>query len=517
LAGIKDASDKKILVDMLIWAIDNPPPANYLLISGDRDFSNALHKLKMRQYNILLAQPPNVSQALTAAAKSVWLWKSFVAGEPQLAESPHIISTANGSADDLHSPQNHVSESSDTTPPVQNSIKFDEQKAGNGKVDKQYKVKQSRKIQTDNVFKSASNEETSVDGVSDSPKVSAASQPNHSHNSSSSSIPAPEFHNGANVTPRIQPFILTKKPVKPDHSHQRSAPHDFYHGKKPGVSTESTSKNGAPDFGTGTSNCHPKKQKPQSSRPARPQNAVNHRPHGGSSNFQTSNTYRSNSSPPPVGHSGIPTAPLQSWPSGPPGPPYHGPPTNYPDMNQLNISEYPRGHDSHGLNINYRPSHPISPHIVQPGYGDYNYRHPTPTNMSSNMQNNGYWGVNPRCTHPSPDPQGLVRHILSALEVLKAEKIPPTEQSIADCICYGDANLPNFDVKMALQLAMQQQAVIMKKLGNMPFYLGKNENLWNCVNIMDDNAKYPKETFDAVHRFISSAHGYSAMMNSQSR
>jgi hypothetical protein len=265
LAGIKDASDKKILVDMLIWAIDNPPPANYLLISGDRDFSNALHKLKMRQYNILLAQPPNVSQALTAAAKSVWLWKNFVAGEPQLAESPYIISAANGSADDLDSSQNHVSESSDTTPPVQNSIKFVEQKSGNGKVDKQYKGRQSRKNQTDNVSKSASNEETSVDGVSDSPKVSAASQPNPSHNSSSLSVPGPEFHNGAKVTPIIQPFILTKKHVKPAHSHQRSAPHDFYHGKKPGVSTESTSKNGAPDFGTGTSNCHPKKQKPQSS------------------------------------------------------------------------------------------------------------------------------------------------------------------------------------------------------------------------------------------------------------
>jgi hypothetical protein len=186
-------------------------------------------------------------------------------------------------------------------------------------------------------------------------------------------------------------------------------------------------------------------------------------------------------------------------------------------MNQLNISEYPRGHDSQGLNINYRPNHPNAPHIVQPGYGDYNYTHPIPTNMSSNMQNNVYWGVNPRCTQPSSDPQGLVRYILSALEVLKAKKIPPTEKSIADCICYGDANLPNFDVKTALQLAMQQQAVIMKKLGNVPFYLRKNENLWNCVNIMDDNAKYAKETFDAVHRFISSAHGYSAMMNSQSR
>ncbi|KAK8982120.1 hypothetical protein V6N11_037297 [Hibiscus sabdariffa] len=54
-AGVRDASDKKILVDMLFWAVDNPAPANYLLISGDRDFSNALHQLRMRRYNILLA------------------------------------------------------------------------------------------------------------------------------------------------------------------------------------------------------------------------------------------------------------------------------------------------------------------------------------------------------------------------------------------------------------------------------------------------------------------------------
>ncbi|GFP88445.1 meiosis arrest female protein 1, partial [Phtheirospermum japonicum] len=54
-AGVKDASDKKILVDMLFWAVDNPAPTNYFLISGDRDFSNALHQLRMRRYNILLA------------------------------------------------------------------------------------------------------------------------------------------------------------------------------------------------------------------------------------------------------------------------------------------------------------------------------------------------------------------------------------------------------------------------------------------------------------------------------
>ncbi|XP_044482466.1 uncharacterized protein LOC123208900 [Mangifera indica] len=82
--GVKDASDKKILVDMLFWAVDNPAPANIMLISGDRDFSNALHQLRMRRYNILLAQPQKASAPLLAAAKSIWLWTSLVAGGPPL-------------------------------------------------------------------------------------------------------------------------------------------------------------------------------------------------------------------------------------------------------------------------------------------------------------------------------------------------------------------------------------------------------------------------------------------------
>jgi hypothetical protein len=79
---VKDASDKKILVDMLLWAVDNPAPANYLLISGDRDFSNALHQLRMRRYNVLLAQPFCASAPLTAAAKFVWSWPVLIAGGP---------------------------------------------------------------------------------------------------------------------------------------------------------------------------------------------------------------------------------------------------------------------------------------------------------------------------------------------------------------------------------------------------------------------------------------------------
>ncbi|KAK6139488.1 hypothetical protein DH2020_026773 [Rehmannia glutinosa] len=96
--GVKDASDKRILVDMLFWAVDNPPPANYLLISGDGDFSNALHLLRMRRYNILLAQPQKASALLVAAAKSVWLWTSLSAAGLPLSkvESAQFVNNGYG-------------------------------------------------------------------------------------------------------------------------------------------------------------------------------------------------------------------------------------------------------------------------------------------------------------------------------------------------------------------------------------------------------------------------------------
>ncbi|XP_062144310.1 uncharacterized protein LOC133851756 isoform X3 [Alnus glutinosa] len=88
-AGVKDASDKKILVDILFWAVDNPAPANFMLISADRDFSNALHQLRMRRYNILLAQPQKASVPLMSAAKTLWLWTSLSAGGPPLSSAEH--------------------------------------------------------------------------------------------------------------------------------------------------------------------------------------------------------------------------------------------------------------------------------------------------------------------------------------------------------------------------------------------------------------------------------------------
>lgn len=81
--GKKDASDKAILVDMFLFALDNPPPCTILLISGDVDFAPALHKLGQRGYTVVLAIPAGVgvSSALCNAGRFVWDWPSVASGE----------------------------------------------------------------------------------------------------------------------------------------------------------------------------------------------------------------------------------------------------------------------------------------------------------------------------------------------------------------------------------------------------------------------------------------------------
>jgi len=131
--------------------------------------------------------------------------------------------------------------------------------------------------------------------------------------------------------------------------------------------------------------------------------------------------------------------------------------------------------------------------------------------MFSDMQSSEHSGDKPR-----HEPE--VGIILQALDILKTEKIFPTETNIADCICYGELNLRGFDVKKALELAIRHDAVVMKKLLNdMPLFVAKDESLWKCVNVTNTKAKNPTEELEAVYKYISSPDGHSAMMNSQSR
>lgn len=91
--GRKDAADKAILVDMFLFALDNPPPSSILLISGDVDFAPALHILGQRGYTVVLVIPAGVgvSSALCNAGKFVWDWPSVARGEGFVPPSKALV------------------------------------------------------------------------------------------------------------------------------------------------------------------------------------------------------------------------------------------------------------------------------------------------------------------------------------------------------------------------------------------------------------------------------------------
>ncbi|XP_068656748.1 uncharacterized protein [Aristolochia californica] len=91
--GRKDAADKAILIDMFLFALDNPPPSSILLISGDVDFAQALHVLGQRGYSIILVIPVGrgVSSALSSAGRFVWDWPTVARGEGFVSRGPDVI------------------------------------------------------------------------------------------------------------------------------------------------------------------------------------------------------------------------------------------------------------------------------------------------------------------------------------------------------------------------------------------------------------------------------------------
>ena len=80
-AGGKNSADRSLLLDLMYWVSQNPPPAHLFLISGDRDFASILHRLRMSNYNVLLASPGTASGVLCSAASIMWNWNALVRGE----------------------------------------------------------------------------------------------------------------------------------------------------------------------------------------------------------------------------------------------------------------------------------------------------------------------------------------------------------------------------------------------------------------------------------------------------
>ncbi|CAL5329987.1 unnamed protein product [Camellia sinensis] len=482
-AGVKDASDKKILVDMLFWAVDNSAPANYLLISGDRDFSNALHQLRMRKYNILLAQPQKASAPLVAAAKTVWLWTSLLAGGPPVSHGDLRQFVDSGSSNlpncnSLHIPVSNHSQINQTveTPPHLGTQKFSNMGSG-------METKQKGK-----------------------PIRRNPSQPNIS---STSSVPigVQENQNNANARqPGYTQRMQFKDPQEPSSAYN------------PRISVSGPAPNFIPgnsDLSRTNSNNLQSTYQNHYSHPVRPN------PHSHASHFM----------------------PLR--PDGPGC--TSGPPTNVPDVGKPTISGYPSSDYRPSISqprnrvepkqskIIESPNH-VNLNGLQGGHTVHNtpsFYHDTPNNRypngpeflpssssatgTTNTCGNGVWGT-PGFPKHSDYVKGLIGLVLLALNTLKTEKIKPTEENIADCIRYGDPKHRNPDVKKALESAIEQQLVVKRNLGPLQVYVGKNEKLWSFVNPTRGNPEhYPKTTWDEIQFFLTSSAGRSAIMASQCR
>ncbi|XP_039051581.1 uncharacterized protein LOC120193014 [Hibiscus syriacus] len=476
-AGVKDASDKKILVDMLFWAVDNPAPANYLLISGDRDFSNALHQLRMRRYNILLAQPLKASAALVAAAKSVWLWTSLSDGGLPLS-SGESTKLANGR-------NSFISEMSSYNP-------IPETVSGSENV-----------TMGQNISNAGRNGDIKYEGKY------IRKTPYQPTNLRASSVATTTIQENMNNGYSYQPEYAQTKSFK-------KAPHEFFGGSEPAVSASWS-----------TPNLFPSDPNPSGSNNANFVGVLqNHHPHSvGPNNLPLRPAFPQDNFLPlnPQNHGFHPIPP------GVEGPRFPAPFSNMLDVAKLNISErstYPQN----GNNFpNQTGLHtPQRSHLFHNGqasqHDTYTNRYPRgpefrPRTSSaiSSSRSNGVWGAEGR-SPPSEYVQGLIGVILFALNTLKNEKMMPTEANITDCIRYGDRKHCNTNVRKALDSAIEQQMVLKQSLGAMQLYVGRNEKLWKCVNLIGGNPnQYPKTTWDGIQKFLSSPNGRSAMMASQSR
>ncbi|GMH02216.1 hypothetical protein Nepgr_004055 [Nepenthes gracilis] len=486
-AGIKDASDKKILADMLFWAIDNPAPANYFLISGDRDFSYALHQLRMRRYNILLAQPSKASHSLVAAAKSVWLWTTLAAGgSPVTKIEPTLVNCNNHF--DMEISKNHLSDTTCTYKPVVDKYEAPSLVVGNQNFSSAGKVCDKGKYFRKNL-----------------------------HQPSMTIAPGP-------AVVQSDYYLLSDALAKM----LKRAPHEFFGSNELTASSCFPASNIFPvNLAQSASNAknlvgrldsqYPYPSKQTSSPPLEYSVPGNQLPPNANKHF-----YR----PMPIGPDGpmLSSAPL----------------TAAPDISNLSMSECPNyvqtslrqvGEElkqnlSECSNPANRSSMQKCPQIGMNHPSFHNAWDGHLSEFSFRLSSSEASEMTPvksiqaasGCPPPSEYEQGLIQVIMLALYSLKNEKIIPTEANITDCIHYGDPRHCNTDVKRALDCAIQHHIIVMHALGELRFYVNKNQKLWTCVNSLGGNVKqYPKSFWDGIRKFLASCGGRSVMMASACR
>ncbi|ERN01999.1 uncharacterized protein LOC18430099 [Amborella trichopoda] len=535
-AGIKDASDKKILVDMLFWAVDNPAPANYLMISGDRDFSYALHQLRLRKYNILLAQPQQVSAPLLAAATTVWLWTSLMAGGSALQNGSNGSSYSHQEQNSeqlkhVNSDPTHLNHSVNS---VNGSVPLDSrqnlsgsQQSTNMPKTEKYKGKQFKKTQSQPNMSWASSQDSN--GKSEKSKVVKQNQSYTPIPKSGSS----DLHQTAQMN--------TTGSGSPGHSSQLQDPrslasqnfrasHEFFTSQPPKtniVSMTNTATNSVPF--------------PETSR-----NNVNNF----HNNFEAHNTQPQYvqsfgpSNPPPPPHflrpGETPMDPLafmhgNSFPphAYAPNPSHFGPPpwSGFPPGPVPDLPNFDR------LNIMHNPQtmNPTTKNMNMPQDGGHAH---SAASFSHNMKNVNHFSSAPEMQTPSLDNKmgcnGLIDApnghrqlsttelfnlgvLLRALEKLRLDKMMPTEANIADCIRFRDKKVPAFSVDMALDRAVSEGILVVLLGGPFKMYLPQNQKLWNCIDPFKASKKHPKEVWDQLQKYLASNEGRSSIMSSQCR
>lgn len=466
VTGVKDASDKKILVDMLLWAVDNPAPANYFLISGDRDFSNALHQLRLRKYNILLAQPPKASAPLVAAAKCVWLWTSLLSGGAPLSSGELSYLASGNHVSNSERVPNLVTEPNHISQPLalnsQNRDMSSQNTCSTGSLgDLEHKFKYVLKTNNKpNLSTSSSSLPVTESAVKNKVKfvVKSNNKPNLSTSSSGSPFTEPEGENNDSIK-------VAQSLVK--------LPHEFF----PVVPNSRLSHN--------LLNNQDSSENKQGNSNEIPQD-LRYNPLS-SNNLQTQ----------PMSGLNLPF-PNSLTGTFQPGPPYS-------DGFKFSAAPIPKPHNS--SKFRKFKSTRDSKHVLSTSITG------NPDTSSKNVI------LEVQGSPPTSEyEQGLVGVILLALDTLKNEKVMPTEGNIIDCITYGDSKYRTADVRKALDCAIKLNAVKKPRLGALEFYIGRCEKLWHCVNILGGNVdQYPKTTWDRIQKFLASLPGRSAILSSQCR
>ena len=91
--GKPNRADGVIVVEMMSFALDHPPPTTIILITGDSDYGYSLSKLRARGYRIVLVALSTAKASLTLSADVILEWERDVLHMPKEAVLDALIST----------------------------------------------------------------------------------------------------------------------------------------------------------------------------------------------------------------------------------------------------------------------------------------------------------------------------------------------------------------------------------------------------------------------------------------